>query len=86
VKDHKRGGNTHVISRRSAFRIDYLSVGELAMDTMKIEDLPVVEELDSAAMAEVRGGLLTARKRGENPIEYLQVTMKDVLINSIPTE
>jgi len=55
------------------------------MDTVKIEDLPRNDEMAPEAMAEVRGGL-TVRKAGEKPLEYFQITMKDVLISSIPTE
>ena len=55
------------------------------METVTINDLPFADELAPEAMAEVRGGL-TVRKAGEKPLEYFQITMKDVLINSISTE
>ena len=55
------------------------------MNTTKIDDLPRNDVMAPEAMAEVHGGMLTARKRGENPIEYLQITMPDAMIMSVST-
>ena len=61
---------------------------------VSVQDLSVTKYVDSSSHNLVLGccngkhypeALLTVRKAGEEPLEYLKITMKEVLISSIST-
>jgi type VI secretion system secreted protein Hcp len=59
---------------------------------VSVQDLSITKYLDKASPPLILGtcggkhykqALLTVRKAGEKPLEYLKITMKDVLVSSI---
>ena len=62
--------------------------------TANFQDLSVTKWVDKSSHAllkavsvgqHVKSALLTVRKAGENPLEYIKLTMKDCLISSVST-
>ena len=76
-----QSGNTHLGSGSGAGKVS-------------VQDVSVTHYLDSAsaplALACCKGthvpeGLLTVRKAGDTPLEYVKLTMKDIIITSVST-
>ena len=61
---------------------------------VSVQDLHITKHTDKATTAlwmhlcngkHIKDGLLTVRKAGENPLEYLKITMKEVYVSSFST-
>ena len=76
-----QSGNTHLGEGSGAGKVS-------------VQDLNITHYIDSASTAlalacckgtHIPDGLLTVRKAGDTPLEYLKITIKDIIVTSVST-
>jgi type VI secretion system secreted protein Hcp len=92
--DHKHGGEIHVesfswgMSQTGA----HGTGGGGGAGKVSVQDISVMKYLDKSSPElmlhcangkHIKEGLVTVRKAGENPVEYLKIKLTDILVSSV---
>lgn len=95
-KDHKHKDEIHIES--FSWGMSQTAAGHTAgghgAGKVQIHDISVTKVVDASSAAlmlhccngkHIKDGLLTVRKAGENPVEYLKIKLTNVFISSVQT-
>jgi type VI secretion system secreted protein Hcp len=95
-KDHKHGGEVHIES--FSWGLNQTGAGHTGggggAGKVSVHDISITKFLDSASAAlmlaccngkHIKDGLITVRKAGEKPLEYLKIKLADILISGYQT-
>jgi type VI secretion system secreted protein Hcp len=93
-KDHKHGGEIHIES--FSWGMSQTGVhgvgGGGGAGKVQVHDLSVTKFVDKSSASlmlscasgkHIKDGLITVRKAGEKPLEYLKIKLTDILISSV---
>jgi type VI secretion system secreted protein Hcp len=93
-KDHKHGGEIHIES----FSWGMNQTGDMSRDggggagKVSVHDISVTKYVDKASCLlmlsccngkHIPKGLITVRKAGEKPLEYMKIKLTDILVSSV---